>query len=242
MKKKFLKEIMKIKAAEYNCNAGSFSESENLILVDEQTAFKMITFGKNVVILTNKDLYEGIERLLGNTDGVFCFDAPQLCAVNEVLHEFNFGLGDIYDFFIPSRVDKTTLEINKNLEVKKVNKSEYTLIDNIEQFDNAVCTGDSFKINELAYVAMDRGKVAAVAGASSNTEKLWWVGVDTVEKYRGKGLASYLVNLVARDTLELKKIPVYPTWFSNIGSRTTAINAGFKPGFVEIFASERQRS
>jgi predicted GNAT family acetyltransferase len=52
--------------------------------------------------------------------------------------------------------------------------------------------------------------------------------------YRRKGLASRVVNYTAHEVLKKGKIPVYPTWYSNISSRLTAIKAGFVPGFVEI--------
>ena len=42
-----------------------------------------------------------------------------------------------------------------------------------------------------------------------------------------KGMASFLVNRTACDVIRKGKIPVYPTWYSNIASRTTAIKAGF---------------
>ncbi|HOE07962.1 MAG TPA: GNAT family N-acetyltransferase [Treponemataceae bacterium] len=54
------------------------------------------------------------------------------------------------------------------------------------------------------------------------------------QEYRRKGLASRLVNYTAHEVIKKGKIPVYPTWYSNISSRLTAIKAGFIPGFVEI--------
>lgn len=240
LKTKVLREIMEIKANEYNCKASKFAESENQILIDEQVPFKMLTFGNNVVIVTTPNLYGDIQQIVGNIEGIFCFDAPQLCALNQVLNTQHYALGEIYDFYVPATVLHAFLERNGDFEIKKIHRSEYAMVDAIDTYENAVCTGDTFHINEFAYAALDGDRVAAIAGVSSNTDMLWWIGVDTVREYRGRGLASYLVHLVARDTLGLQKIPIYPTWFSNIASRITAINAGFRPGFVEIFAIRNQ--
>lgn len=107
------------------------------------------------------------------------------------------------------------------------------LINNPNIFDNALCENNT-GINEFAYAAYEDDKIVSISGASSNTENLWWIGVDTVVEHRGHGLASGLATKVKNEVLSLNKIPIYPTWYANIPSRKTAISSGFMPGFVEI--------
>lgn len=107
------------------------------------------------------------------------------------------------------------------------------LINNPNIFDNSLCENNT-GINEFAYAAYEDDKIVSISGASSNTENLWWIGVDTVVEHRGHGLAGGLVNKVKNEVLSLNKIPIYPTWYANIPSRKTAILSGFMPRFVEI--------
>lgn len=228
--------IFKIKAIEYKCNSDSFIQDKNLIISEsDKNIFKMISFGVNTVILTSNSLNSEIKELLGDESGLLFFDAPKLCLINTLLLNYNLKLGDIYDCFIPGDLLTTDIKDNNQYKIKKLSKDSLEELKHCHEFDNALCLED-FEMNEFAFAAYDSSDIVSIAGVSSNTDKLWYVGVDTVPKYRNKGLASLLVNLAGKEVIKKNKIPIYPTWYSNIGSRGTAINSGFKPGFVEIVA------
>ncbi len=70
--------------------------------------------------------------------------------------------------------------------------------------------------------------------ASCRNKKFCFVGVDVKNAYREKGVASKIVHLLTERILERDIIPIYPTWYSNIGSRKTALNAGYRPCWVEL--------
>lgn len=78
----------------------------------------------------------------------------------------------------------------------------------------------------------------AVAGADNYLEPLWQIGIDTVNEYRGQGLAKLLIQQLTKEILELDKIPYYTTWSGNIASMRAALAAGFHPAWVEYFAEK----
>lgn len=228
--------IFEIKAAEYKCKSDSFLQEENLIITEsDQNIFKMITFGVNAVILTSNSINSKLKELLGDESGLLFFDAPKLCLINNLLLNYNLKLGELYDCFIPGALLTADIKDKSQYEIKKLSRDSLKELKHCDQFDNALCLED-FEMNEFAFAAYDGPDIVSIAGVSSNTDRLWYVGVDTVPKYRNKGLASLLVKLASKEVIKEDKIPIYPTWYSNLGSRGTAINAGFKPGFVEIVA------
>lgn len=233
---KYLAEIMEIKAQEYNCAVCDFTRENKVLYIENETVlFTMITFGLSTVITGRAPILNLIKKELKDTDSINLFDAPSLYVIDSILHDNGSSLSEINDFFIPS--DPFLLHTKKQdlYEVRLLEKDD--IIKNSEdlcQFDNALCLDEYIQMNELAFAAYDQKKVISIAGTSSNSKYLWWIGVDTISAYRRKGLASRLVNYTAHEVIKKGKIPVYPTWYSNISSRLTAIKAGFIPGFVEI--------
>lgn len=233
---KYLAEIMDCKANEYGYSADVFLSKNHIkYTIDENSVFNMITFGTSTVISGSQKIIDQIKKELDGIKSIELFDAPSLFLIDTVLHENNHKLSEICDFFIPSEnIAEHVKKRDCPFPVKKIDKEDISKIDDIEIYDNALCQGEASSLNEMAYIALDSGKIVSIAGASSNNKKLWWIGVDTESDYRRKGLASLLVNRVACDVIEMGRIPVYPTWYANIASRITAIKAGFVPGFVEI--------
>ncbi len=243
MKKHTIDEVMQAKAIEYSCEASDFTvDSQNRIIVVDDVIFKMITFGWRAVMLINKTIFDSLEKILLNEKGIFCFDAPQLCSIDRVLRKYGFTLDEIYDFYLPLNVPITSIKAMDRYIIEKISKEKIPDIRGREAYENALCTCEKFDLNEFAYVAKSEDEIVSIAAVSSNSEKLWWVGVDTLKPFRKQGLATHLVHRVSMDTLRLNKIPVYPTWYSNIASISTALNAGFRPGFVEISTREVRTS
>ena len=83
-------------------------------------------------------------------------------------------------------------------------------------------------------VAYVDNKIAGIAACTDDCDSMWQIGIDVVPEFRGKNIASFLVNKLSHKIFELGKIPYYCTAWSNIASRNTAIKAGFTPSWVEI--------
>ncbi|WP_167958397.1 GNAT family N-acetyltransferase [Anaerosporobacter faecicola] len=233
---RYIAEIMELKAKEISCLPDDFLSGDQIkYIIDEDIVFRMISFGTTTVIVGGKKIIDRLKEELADMEGIELFDAPSLYQIDSVLHEEKYALSEIYDFFIPSEsIEKYGENRGCEFSVERMEKEEISRIEDIENYDNALCLGEAVSLNELAYVAKDNNRIVSIAGVSTNSEKIWWIGVDTDAEYRRKGLASFLVNRTACDVIEMGKIPVYPTWYSNIASRTTAIKAGFVPGFIEI--------
>jgi len=232
--------FLEMKAQEYGGDAALLRASENSVLPagDADPFFKVITFGSGAVARVRKEALDSVAALLSRHEGPFCFDAPLLCLLNEVLREHGSRLGELYDTFLPSRVDQVDVNYEGNLRVVHLNSEDIETLDHPERYENALSLTPGSAKNELAYAAFDKEVLAAIAACSSNTEKFWSVGVDTEKSFRGHGLGTLLTSLVSKEILRLGRYPMYSTWCGNIASRTVAINCGFRPCCVEIAAEE----
>lgn len=85
---------------------------------------------------------------------------------------------------------------------------------------------------DLAVLAKQDGEIVGVAGASKTCAKLWQIGVEVLPKYHNLGLASYLVNRLTFEILELGEIPSYDVIASNIASQRVAHQLGYFPAWV----------
>lgn len=75
---------------------------------------------------------------------------------------------------------------------------------------------------------MDEGEnVCAVAFSSAISSKEIDIGVETLEEYRGNGLASTLARRMCEHIVGIGKHPVWAHASSNIGSMKTALACGF---------------
>ena len=94
----------------------------------------------------------------------------------------------------------------------------------------------------LALAAYDGDEIAALAGASADTDALWQVGIDVKERYRGHGLGTTLVSLLCDRIEALGKTPFYGTVLANLHSQNIALNTGFYPAWVEISSFKREET
>ena len=79
----------------------------------------------------------------------------------------------------------------------------------------------------FGYAALDRGKVCAAAFSAAVSSDEIDIGVETLEEYRGKGLASALVNRMCEHIAGIGKKPVWAHSISNEVSVNTALKCGF---------------
>jgi GNAT superfamily N-acetyltransferase len=151
----------------------------------------------------------------------------------------NFCLprNDFLDFSVPSVKQD-------NFEYKFFYDKEIASLYDEKGFDSALdygsCLSENPKIrkDKIALVAYVDDKIVGIAACTDDCDSMWQIGIDVLPEFRGKNIASFLVNKLSHKIFEKGKIPYYCTAWSNISSRNTAIKAGFKPAWVEIASVE----
>ena len=87
----------------------------------------------------------------------------------------------------------------------------------------------------LAAVATRHGLVVGAAATSTDSDTLWQIGIDVAAEHRARGLGAVLTSRLARAILDEGRVPYYATAIGNVGSRRTALSAGFYPCWVSAF-------
>jgi hypothetical protein len=101
-------------------------------------------------------------------------------------------------------------------------------------FDNAFCKKEGERRDTLAAIILSpEGKIVSAAGASSDSNVFWQIGIDTLPEYRKKNLAKVLTTVLSNEIACTGRIPYYSAVPQNIPSHRTALSSGFMPAWVE---------
>lgn len=199
----------------------------------------MACYGKGTVAAVAPELMANIKVYLEKNNGYHSFDAPQLFALNNELSKFNQEIRYIGLYYLPDRslLEKTTEDFSKpdKLEINICEEKNIPQFYTDGRFHNAFDYGaDTGRKDVLAAAGYVDGRLAGIAGASNDAERMFQIGIDVVPEFRQKGIASALVRVLAGEILRRGIIPYYSCAWSNIPSQNTAKVSGFRPAWVEL--------
>lgn len=232
-KSKMLEIVQRQLAIDMNCSIDDFANdgivfceakpNEGRRMFDRQNPFlEIATMGKGIVISADKDILPRIKPLLENKSRDDIFAAPFL---------YGHSL-----YYIPDccRMKKLPYPSGFTIHIKE-GKEIYELY-RIPGFYNAIM----YDINHprpdvIAICAVHDEEIAAIAGASVDSDTMWQIGIDVLPKFRNKGLAVSLVSNLAIMIMELGIVPYYGTASSNIASQSVAYRSGFSPTWMCTF-------
>ncbi|GFP76265.1 GNAT family N-acetyltransferase [Clostridium fungisolvens] len=192
-------------------------------------------YGEGLVASVDERIKEFMEGFVSRHSEYRCFDTPQLIVLNREFEKYGKCVCFIAEFFLPD-LEKQVL-INENIEVKIFSEDEVLALYEDDRFHMALgYNSDSDKKDVLAVVGYVNGKIAGVAGASNDCNKMWQIGIDVLPEYRRMGVASTLTKILTDEIIKLGKVPFYCTAWSNIASKGNAVKCGYKTAWVEMTA------
>ena len=207
----------------------------------------LVYFGTGLVCTVDSKIYEKVKNLLENdldkNELYRIFEPEFIYKINEVLLPFNRRINCMANFCLPCKsfFNKILPEPKiQNFSYKFFYDKDIAFLYNEKGFDNALDYGSclledcSKRKDKIAVVAYIDNKIVGIAACTDDCDSMWQIGIDVLPEFRGKNIASFLVNKLSHKIFEKGKIPYYCTAWSNISSRNTAIKAGFKPAWVEI--------
>ncbi len=117
--------------------------------------------------------------------------------------------------------------------------------DNIQRIEGRIVPSFSWESPErflkegFGYMALDHGRICAVAFSAAVSSDEIDIGVETHEDYRKKGLASILAGRMCEHIIEIGKKPVWAHSISNKGSMNTALKCGFVQNRINTVIRKR---
>ncbi|MCK5128965.1 MAG: GNAT family N-acetyltransferase [Clostridiales bacterium] len=106
-----------------------------------------------------------------------------------------------------------------------------------KRFTQALEYGENKLLKDMiAVAAINDDHIVGMAGASSDSDTIWQIGIDVIPEFRQQNIAATLVSTITDKIIEMGKVPFYGTWWGNIASRKVAFNSGYQPVWVELGA------
>lgn len=194
----------------------------------------MACFGKGTVAAVDKELEAFMAKYIENMDGFRCFDMPLNILENE-LKKYGGIISEIEEFYLLNKNE--ICQVTPAFDVKILEGAAIKKLYSDHRFHMAMgYSQDSDRRDMLAVVAYENDEILGVAAASNDTDHIWQIGIDVVPEKQKQHVATDLVKIISNEVLRRNKIPCYGTAWSNIASKRVAINAGYKPVWVEMKA------
>lgn len=232
-------------AIDLNSIKGDFEREENVVRllaasplkrrnIDEELFLFMACFGKAAVAAVRPELEPFMTDYIANMNGFRCFDMP-LDILEQELKKHGAIISEIEEFYL---LDKNEIQpVNPDFECEILDGEAIKKLYGDHRFHMALgYSQESARRDMLAVVAYEKDEILGVAGASNDTDDIWQIGVDVVPDIQRRHVATDMVKIISNEVLKRNKIPYYGTAWSNIASKRVAINAGYKPVWVEMKA------
>ena len=229
-------------AIDLNCKEEDFDRNVNTVTIlhehgpkrrtiSDDLLLYMACFGKGTVAAVNAKLEPFVRRHVAELQGF-------LETLAAGLHAFGGYISEIEEFYL---LDNPVIyNIQPDFHMEILEGAEIASLYNDDRFHMALGYSQTDERRDmLAVVAYRDRDILGVAGASNDTDDIWQIGIDVVPGGRERHIATDLVKSISNEVLGRNKIPYYGTAWSNIASKRVAINAGYKPVWVEMKAKRR---
>ena len=220
-------------AADWSYPKDSFIKSENVIFETDKTFFDIITFGANAIIIADKSIINWFVDNFKTTPANEILDSDNLYLIQTKLREYGKKLSGEHTRFMHLETEKT-VQKPQGFIYEWLEKDALQSLYATTKFENALNYKDKKEV--LSFVAKYNNEIVAIVSVDDYHTGLWQIGVDTIDAYRGKGLAAYLVKEIALESERRNQTVYYTTWTSNIASVKTALKAGFLPAWTGYYA------
>lgn len=224
-KAEMLETVRDFVAAHLGCTADDLIK-EGTVFVPNMTAaapfLEVATMGKAVIVSASPELLPGAKKLLQGKNRDEIFECP-----------FVYGQSIYY---LPDLREIKRLPLPYGYDYRLLQGREVYELRGITGFENSLAFDENGQIpTRIVFYAVKDGKIAGLAGASFESEKMWEVGVDVKPAFRQGGLAAALVSHLTMTILEQGVIPFYCASVTNIGSQAVAHRSGFIPAWVSSY-------
>lgn len=207
---------------------------------DKTPFFELATVGHAAVIMADEVLRPELDEWAKDVEHPhWLLEFPRLLALARILEPHGWQLTQTLHHYLPVR-DFGPVDPPEGLELRLLERGDIGGFYPNSDWPNALQGNENpSRPDVLALAAMDGNRIAAMAGASADGEKLWQVGIDVQPEYRGRGLGARLVGGLCHEVQKRGAVPFYGTSLSNIHSQNIAYSCGFAPAWAAVSARKK---
>ncbi len=202
--------------------------------------FRAIIYKGTMYMMCDDKIYDwAVEEYSDYAPEWFC-KYRNLRKLDKKLNEFGYEIMDTHVYFMPDP-EFEDYEFDCPFRIKWYDRKEIEAIKG-NPFRHALMYFEDCP-DEIAVGALnENGEIMGIAGVSSDSEKLWQIGIDVLPRYEHRGLAIYLVTLLKNRVIEEGKVPFYGTSESHSLSQRVAMRTGFVPAWCEVYCRKLEES
>jgi len=226
-------------AEKYACHADDFLAEKNKVVLAREPSDPLVSmrcFGHAAVAKVQPQLYDWCADFAAKHPvGFRIFDGLRFGEVAKELakhgHYISSGQGALPDMNFKRAVPDT------GFRTRVFERGEMGgLCGQIDAAAWPMC--EPSETTALAVAAFDGNKVAAMAVADDDTDRLYRIGIEVQPAYRNKGLAAALTAELTNLILGRGRIPFATFAWSNIASKTTAFKCGYFPAWTSMESTD----
>jgi len=207
-----------------------FGQDKNVFFESTDSFFEFVCFGNNAAIRADKAILDWCIENFADVPSSDIMDGECLSALIIKLREHGKGLSAQELCFL--RLEESNdLQRYMGFDFEICGKDMLAELYESGRFTNALLDYED-GVEMLAIAAYKDGEIAALAACVEYYEAFQYIGIDTLDKCRGQGLATHLVKRIALEIESRGQMPLYATWSTNLASVRTALAAGFVPTWV----------
>lgn len=200
----------------------------------EDAPFRAACVNGKLLIAGSPEMIAWCRAQYAKTDAAWFMEAQVLRELDARLAQYGLRIGMAHPFFLPAREVRVCTD---GWDIAWYERAE------IERFRGDARFPESYAFlpdaPDVLGVSLSRGgEIAAMAGASRDSARMWQIGVDVLPGRRGQGLGAMAVSLLSREVMRRGALPFYGTSMSHIASQKVALRAGFEPAWTELYAEE----
>ena len=243
MFKEYYEKLLKQLSIDFNCTPEDFLARDNRITLSaanegrrmyspKKTFLDMATIGGNTVVTADECLHGFLRDFIKDVEGHRLFEVGKLKEIDQEVRKYGYKMAGSHHMFLPCR----HVEVEERYPVRWFFDDEIRQFYGDKRFPNAICYPEPSPTirDRMVVVALDGETIMGMSGCSEDAPHWMQVGIDVLPEYRSRGLGTYLVTLMKNKIIEQGDIPFYGTAAANIHSQQIALNAGFRPAWVEV--------
>lgn len=240
---KILRIAMEQSAVDVSCEPEDFCSDQNKVVISHSSGAarkylelpffcQIVTYGNNAVASASEEFAPFAKEYIEKYGAVRSFETPAVLELDRELRKYGNRVCFMAQYYLP--VSGRIVPTGCGLALRVMDKPEFEKY-YLPQFGNAICAEHSER-DVIVVGAFDGDRLAGLAGASTDCERMWQIGVDVLPEYRRRGIALAVTSRLAAEIFALGKVPFYCAAWSNVRSARNAIKSGFRPAWVELTA------
>ncbi|MDR0287109.1 MAG: GNAT family N-acetyltransferase [Clostridiales bacterium] len=244
-----LRIVMEQHAIDANCAPGDFAGTKNVVVISRPNEnarqylnlpffCNLITYGSNIVASVDERIFEFVEKYIETENSYECFELPKIHNLTKEFIKYGFLPCYQAEHWLPN-ID-VLHELPCRYETRLLEKSDFVDL-YLPEWSNAL-SSERPHLDMLGIGAYDRDKLIGLSGGSADCNTMWQIGIDVLPEYRRQGIAAALTSRLAVEILKREKVPFYCCAWSNLGSVRNAIKSGFRPAWVELTVTKKEKA